>query len=70
MGDKITEMSEEPTVESQNVFNGKIINVRVDTVSMPDGKLATREIVEHAECVCVATTVGFDTHSLTPWPRL
>ena len=51
-------MSEEPTVESRNVFEGKIINVRVDTVGMPAGKLATREIVEHAECVCVVPLDG------------
>lgn len=38
---------EEKTVSSERIFNGKIINVRVDKVKMPNGSLATREIVEH-----------------------
>lgn len=43
----------EPTVESNNQFRGKILNLRVDTVRMPDGRLATREIAEHSPSVCV-----------------
>ena len=43
----------EPTVESQMMYKGKILNIRVDTVRMPSGRLATREIVEHSESVCV-----------------
>ena len=38
---------EEKTVSSEKIFNGKIINVRVDKVEMPNGALATCEIVEH-----------------------
>lgn len=38
---------EEKTVESKKIYNGKIINVRVDTVEMPEGKTAERDIVEH-----------------------
>jgi ADP-ribose pyrophosphatase len=29
------------------------VNLRVDTVQLPDGRQTTREIVEHAECVAV-----------------
>ncbi len=29
------------------------MNLRVDTVSLPQGRLGTREIVEHVPCVCV-----------------
>lgn len=43
----------EPTVESATPFQGKLINVRVDTVRMPGGRLTTREIVEHQPVVCV-----------------
>ena len=43
----------EPTVESRMAFQGRLINVRVDTVKLPQGKLTTREIVEHAPCVCI-----------------
>ena len=38
---------EEKTVSSDYKFKGRIINVRVDTVAMPDGHTATREVVEH-----------------------
>ena len=42
----------EPTVASEMKFRGKILNLRVDTVRMPDGLLATREIAEHSESIC------------------
>lgn len=44
---------QEPTVESTTHFRGRIVNLRVDTVRMPNGRLATREIAEHSPCVCV-----------------
>ena len=43
----------EPTVESRLAFQGKILNVRVDKVRLSSGDLATREIIEHAEVVCI-----------------
>ena len=43
----------EKTINSQAVFEGKIIKVKVDTVELPDGKTATREIVEHPGGVAV-----------------
>ena len=30
-------------------FSGKVINLRVDTVKLPNGNTSTREIVEHPE---------------------
>ncbi len=38
---------EEKTVSSEEKFRGRIIQVTVDQVSMPDGSLATRELVAH-----------------------
>lgn len=38
---------EEKTVSSEKVFEGRIIKVKVDRVEMPDGSIATRELVEH-----------------------
>lgn len=38
---------EEKTVSSEKVFEGRIIKVKVDRVEMPDGSVATRELVEH-----------------------
>ena len=43
----------EPTVDTQLMFQGKILNLRVDTVRVPNGHLATREIVEHSPTICV-----------------
>ena len=43
----------EPTIESRLAYEGKIVNVRVDTVKLPSSTLAIREIVEHSECECV-----------------
>ena len=43
----------EPTIESRVAYEGKIVNVRVDTVQFTKEKQATREIVEHSECICI-----------------
>jgi len=42
---------EEQTIASQRPFEGKLISVRVDTVALPSGRTATREIVEHPGAV-------------------
>ena len=43
----------EKSVSSDVKFEGHIITVRVDTVEMPDGRTATREVVDHSGGVCV-----------------
>lgn len=43
----------EKTLNSQEIYVGRIIKVRVDTVSLPDGQQSTREVVEHAGAVAV-----------------
>ena len=44
---------EEVTVSSEHIFEGNIIKVQVDTVKLPDGSKATREIVKHTGAVAV-----------------
>jgi len=44
---------QEKTINSEEVFSGKIINVRVDQVLVPNGNKADREIVEHLGGVCI-----------------
>ncbi|OEF98469.1 NUDIX domain-containing protein [Desulfuribacillus alkaliarsenatis] len=44
---------EEKRLERQQVFAGKILDVYKDTVSLPNGNVATREVVEHAGAVAV-----------------
>jgi ADP-ribose pyrophosphatase len=43
----------EKTISSETVFEGRAINVRIDTVRRPDGVETTREIVEHPPCVAI-----------------
>ncbi len=43
----------EKTLKKEYVFNGRIINVRCDEALLPDGKTASREVVEHRGGVCV-----------------
>ena len=44
---------EEKTLESEYIYKGRIISVRTDKVSLPNGRTADREVVEHAAGVCV-----------------
>ncbi len=43
----------EPTVKTEKIYDGRIINVRRDTVKLCNGAEAGREIVEHPGGVCV-----------------
>lgn len=38
---------------SKTIYRGKILNLRVDTVELPDGHTAKREIVEHSGAVII-----------------
>ena len=46
-------MKPEQTLHSELIYEGKIINLRVDTVALPSGKKTKREIVEHAGCTAI-----------------
>ena len=37
----------EKTIKTDRVYEGKVINFKVDTVELPNGKTAIRELVEH-----------------------
>jgi len=45
---------EEKQLSAEYKFEGRIIKLRVDNALLPDGKTATREVVEHNGGVCVA----------------
>jgi ADP-ribose pyrophosphatase len=47
------ESLQEITLESKTMFQGKIINLRVDTVRLPGGRVVTREVAEHSDSVCI-----------------
>ncbi|WMJ76229.1 MULTISPECIES: NUDIX hydrolase [unclassified Sedimentibacter] len=46
-------MNTEITVKSEKIFEGKIINLRVDTVELEDKKYTKREIVEHKDASAI-----------------
>ena len=46
-------MAEEETLSSQQIYGGRAVKLRVDTVRMPGGRETTREIVEHSDCVAI-----------------
>ena len=53
-------MSEEKTLSSRIIFEGRAVTLRVDTVRMPDGRETTREIVGHDECVAIVAVDADD----------
>ena len=50
---KETGTQPEQTLSSNAVFDGRVIRVRVDTVTLPGGGQASREVVEHRASVVV-----------------
>ncbi|MBP3369401.1 MAG: NUDIX hydrolase [Clostridia bacterium] len=44
---------EEKTLSSSAIFDGKVLHVRLDEISLPNGKPATREYCHHNGAVCV-----------------
>lgn len=43
----------EKELSSKYVYRGRGVNLRVDLAEKPGGKITTREVVEHADCVAV-----------------
>lgn len=43
----------EKTKESTDIFEGRILHVKRDTVILPNGNESTREIIRHVGAVCV-----------------
>lgn len=43
----------EKTISSKEIFSGKIVNLKVDTVKLPNGKISTREIIQHPGAVAI-----------------
>jgi ADP-ribose pyrophosphatase len=41
------------TIASKLIYTGKILKLRLDEVSMPDGRISAREVVEHSGGVAI-----------------
>lgn len=44
---------EEKTMKSDKLYEGKLLNLRIDTVELPDKKYSKREIIEHPGGVAI-----------------
>ena len=43
----------EQTLSSEKIFDGHILHIRLDTIRLPNGETATREVVDHPGGVCI-----------------
>ena len=50
---RILSKAMEKIISSQPIYQGKIINLRLDEVLLPDGRKARREVVEHPGAVAI-----------------
>lgn len=48
----------ETPLREEIIYDGKIIRLRVDQALLPNGRTATREVVEHNGGVCIAALTG------------
>ena len=44
---------EEKTISSKRIYEGKIINLKVDEVNLPNGRTSKRELIEHPGAVAI-----------------
>ncbi|MCI0184111.1 NUDIX hydrolase [Sulfoacidibacillus ferrooxidans] len=49
----MNEQLHETQTATKEIFRGKMISLRVDTVTLPNGKTTTREVVEHPGAVAI-----------------
>ena len=48
----------EKTLSSRQIFDGQAVKLRIDTIETPGGRKATREIVEHVDCIAMIAIDG------------
>ncbi|MDR1965735.1 MAG: NUDIX hydrolase [Synergistaceae bacterium] len=48
----------EERIESRMVYEGRILNLRIDKIRLPDGRSASREVVEHKRAVVILAENG------------
>jgi len=44
---------QETTISTEKIYDGKVIQLQVDEVTLPDGKKAKRELIKHSGAVAV-----------------
>lgn len=48
----------EKTIASKEIYNGRILNLKVDEVELPDGGTSFRELVDHKQGVGILPVRG------------
>jgi ADP-ribose pyrophosphatase len=43
----------EQVTHTKQIYNGRVLNLRIDTIEMANGTVSEREIIEHGESVCI-----------------
>lgn len=51
----------EELIESRTLYRGRIVTLRIDTVRLPNGHIARREIVEHHGAVAIVPLIDSET---------
>ncbi|GGC86750.1 ADP-ribose diphosphatase [Thalassobacillus devorans] len=44
---------EEKTIDTEKIFDGKVIKLQVDSVTLPDGNTSKRELIKHPGAVAI-----------------
>ena len=60
----------ETVIESEDIYDGRVVKLRVHTVRLPNGKTSKREVVEHSGAVAVVPMRDKDTVLLVRQWRL
>jgi ADP-ribose pyrophosphatase len=50
--------NDEKLLSREEVFIGRAVSLRIDTIEKKSGEITTREIVEHADCIAVVAIDG------------
>ena len=50
----------EKLLSSKEIFRGRAVNLRIDTIEKKSGQVTTREIVEHQDCIAVVVVDNED----------
>jgi hypothetical protein len=51
----------EELIESHTIYRGRVVTLRIDTVRLPNGNTARREIVEHRGAVAIVPLLDHET---------
>lgn len=51
-------MPEERVIHSEQIYNGRVVNLRVDTIERDDGRTYDREIIQHSGAVAMVPLVA------------